>query len=127
MAKILLIEDEGLLRGTLRSALEAAGHSVVEAANGREGLELLGPGPFDVVITDILMPVMEGIETIMAIKRTGADVKVVAISGASQRSKVDFLQVAHRLGADEILHKPFPMADLIDAVARCLAPPTAAT
>ena len=121
MASILLIDDEDLLRRTLRAALEGAGHSVLEAANGREGLDVLDRTEVDLVVTDILMPVMEGIETILAIRRSRPTLKIIAISGAAPRSRVDFLQVAHRLGADEILHKPFAMGALNEAVTRCLA------
>jgi CheY-like chemotaxis protein len=121
MARILLIEDEDLVRATLRTALEGAGHTVAEAANGREGLNQLDRQPTDLVITDILMPVMEGIETILAIKRTRPSMKIIAISGAPTKAKIDFLRVARSLGADEILHKPFAMHALTETVERCLS------
>ena len=81
MARILVIEDEELSRYTVRQILDRAGHEVEEAENGAEGLDRLGAGTFDLVITDIFMPVMEGIETIREIKRLYPDQKILAMSG----------------------------------------------
>jgi DNA-binding NtrC family response regulator len=120
VARILLIDDEDLVRSTLRYALERAGHNVTEAGNGREGMSALERGDIDLVITDILMPEMEGIETIRATKKVRPELKVIAMSGAAAGA-VDFLQLAGRLGADEILRKPFGTRALVDAVDRCLA------
>ena len=120
VARILLIDDEDLVRSTLRYALDRAGHDVVEAGNGREGMALLERGGIDLVITDILMPEMEGIETIRAAKKAAPGLKIIAMSGAAAGA-VDFLQLAARLGADEILRKPFGTRALVEAVERCLA------
>jgi DNA-binding NtrC family response regulator len=120
MATVLVIDDEDLIRRTLRSILERAGHVVRDAANGQEGLAALAAGGFDLVITDLLMPVMEGIETILAVKRASPGLKVIAISGAAAAA-VDFLHLAQRRGADEVLHKPFHVKMLLAAVDRCLA------
>jgi CheY-like chemotaxis protein len=120
MARVLLIDDEELVRATLRYALERAGHAVTEAANGREGIKALDRGGIDLVITDIVMPEMEGIETIRAAKKAHPEVKIVAISGAASAA-VDFLELAGRLGADEVLRKPFSADALIGAVERSLA------
>lgn len=124
MARILLIDDEDLVRSTLRYALERAGHGVSEAGNGREGMSALEGGDIDLVITDILMPEMEGIETIRAAKKARPDLKVIAMSGAAVGA-VDFLHLAARLGADEVLRKPFGARALIEAVERCLTQKTA--
>lgn len=119
MARILLIDDEDLVRATLRYALERAGHSVVEAGNGREGIAILDRGGIDLMVTDIVMPEMEGIETIRTVRREHPEVKIVAMSGVAVVA-VDFLELAGRLGADEILRKPFSAKTLTDAVERIL-------
>lgn len=125
MARILVIDDEDMVRSTLRYALERAGHQVSEAGNGRDGIKTLARGGIDLLITDIVMPEMEGIETIRAARKEQADLKIVAISGAAATS-VDFLELASRLGADEVMRKPFSTQALVDAVERCLPRPAAA-
>jgi DNA-binding NtrC family response regulator len=114
MATILIIDDEEVVRILLRSALEAAGYEVTEAANGREGLELYRQRPANLVITDILMPEMSGLDMLLELTREFLDAKVIAISGAGAEKNV--LDVAKLLGARQTFQKPFSMAHLLGAV-----------
>ena len=94
--------------------LEAAGHEVMEAPNGRIGLELYRHRPTDLVITDILMPGMNGLDMLLELTREFLHAKVIAISGAGGEQNV--LDVAKLLGARRTFQKPFSMPQLLDAV-----------
>jgi len=121
MSKILVIDDKELVRYTLREYLQDAGHEVIEAENGEEGLVEFDAGGFELVITDILMPKKEGIETIIEMKRRAPGQKIIAISGGGRRQNTDFLRMARELGADDILEKPFTRDDLVQCVDGCLS------
>jgi two-component system response regulator (stage 0 sporulation protein F) len=114
MATILIIDDEEPIRALLRTTLEAAGHKVVEAANGRIGLDLYRLKPTDLIITDIAMPEMNGLDLILALTRQLLHAKVIAISGAGGEKNV--LDVAKLLGARRTMQKPFSLPQLLDAV-----------
>ena len=114
--RILIIDDDDLVRETLRRALETAGFQVVEAADGRQGTLLYRSDPVDLVITDLLMPVKEGFETIRELRQINADAKIIAISGGGRAGAVDFLGMAKKLGADRAIAKPFRPAELVEAV-----------
>ena len=114
MATILVIDDEEVIRTLLRSALGEAGYEVVEATNGREGLELYRKKPTDLVITDILMPELNGLDMLLELTREFLDAKVIAISGVAEERNV--LDVAKLLGARHTFQKPFSMLDLLGAV-----------
>jgi DNA-binding response OmpR family regulator len=127
MAKILLVDDDVLVRDSLAFALEDAGHAVVPAGNGDEGLAALQRETFDLVILDILMPEREGIETIREIRKTWKTLPVLAISGGDKTGWSDFLRMASTLGATDTLAKPFTASELVSRVARLLGqPPPAA-
>jgi two-component system, response regulator, stage 0 sporulation protein F len=114
MATILVIDDEEIIRALLRSVLEGEGYEVTEAANGREGLELYRQRPIHLVITDILMPEMNGLDMLLELTREFLHAKVIAISGVGGERKV--LDVAKLLGARRTFTKPFSMPDLLSAV-----------
>ena len=114
MATILIIDDDDLIRGLLRSALEAAGYEVTEAANGRQGLELYRYRPTDLVTTDIVMPELNGLDMLLELTREFLHAKVIAISGAGGEKNV--LDVAKLLGARQTFQKPFSMPHLLGAV-----------
>ena len=120
MAQILLIEDDERLRGMLRDMLAAMGHRVDEAANGRAGLTLFQRKAPDLVITDLLMPEMEGIETIQALKCMDPAVKIVAMSGGGLNSPGSYLDLAKKLGAAVTLTKPFSRQKLEAVLAEVL-------
>ena len=114
MATILIIDDEERIRALLRTTLEAAGHEVVEAGNGRVGLDLYRLKPTDLIITDIAMPELNGLDMMLALTRQFLDAKVIAISGVGGDTNV--LDAAKLLGARRTFHKPFSMTQLLDAV-----------
>jgi len=118
---VLLIDDEDLVREMLTSALELGGYRVVTAADGVEGLEMYEKHRPRVVVTDILMPEKEGIETIMEMRQNGDDTVIVAISGGDRSGSELFLEVAGRLGADRTLAKPFRPKELLGVIAELLA------
>lgn len=122
MKKVLIIEDDADQRAMLREALERAGFDVADAADGDAGLALQRRSPADVVITDILMPDKEGIETIMELRRLYPPTKIIAITGyGSRHREADYLWVAREVGANATLKKPFAPARLIDTVREVLA------
>ena len=114
MATVLIIDDEQTVRALLRTTLEAAGYEVTEAVNGRQGLELYRLRPADLVLVDMLMPVMSGLDMLLDLTREFLHAKVIAISGASGDQNV--LDVAKLLGARQTLQKPFSMRQLLRAV-----------
>jgi DNA-binding response OmpR family regulator len=117
---ILVIDDEQLIRLQIRNALEFEGFTVHEAANGNEGLACIAQSTPDVVITDILMPDKEGIETILELRRTHPKIRIIAISGGGRTGNKDFLRTAKHLGADRTLAKPFGLAELLRLVREVL-------
>ena len=115
MGRILLIEDFELIRSLLRDTLESVGHTVIEARNGAEGLDLFRQGGADLVITDIVMPEKDGLDVVTALREKHPPVKIIAISGAGDRAE-DYLDLAHRMGAMKVLLKPFTPAAMIAAI-----------
>ncbi len=120
MAVILVIDDDEAMRRMVVKTLSADNHRVVEAPNGDEGMKMLGTIKPDAVITDILMPQKEGIETIREIREAAPGMKIIAMSGGGSSHNLMFLDVARAFGADAALAKPFRPAELKDTVARVL-------
>jgi CheY-like chemotaxis protein len=120
MARVLLIEDDDLLRDVLAQSLAAGGHDVVQASNGEEGVTLFRAAPADIVVTDIVMPVQEGVETIMQLRKHRRDLPIIAMSGGVPHSKL-YLGIAGKIGAHKILAKPFTPAQLQEAINEALA------
>ena len=118
--RILIIDDEAPVRDMLRQMLEKEGYEVVEAPEGNAGIRLFRDNPTDLVITDILMPDKEGIETILELQKTFPQVKIIAISGGG-RIKLNVLPVAKAFGALRTLAKPFERKELLEAVRAVLA------
>jgi two-component system response regulator (stage 0 sporulation protein F) len=114
MATILVIDDQEPIRALLRESLEAAGYEVLEASNGRLGLELFQERSADLIITDIVMPEMDGLELMLELARNFLNVKVIAISGGLESEGT--LHVAKLLGARQTFHKPLDMDKLLSAV-----------
>jgi two-component system response regulator (stage 0 sporulation protein F) len=114
MATILIIDDEEPIRALLRFALEAAGYEVVEAANGRQGLERYRQRRADLVITDIAMPELNGLDMILELMHEFLHTKVIAISGVGGEQNV--LDAAKLLGARQTFQKPFSLPQLLRAV-----------
>lgn len=116
MAQVVVIEDEALLRQTLIDALELDGHTVRGAADGKLGLELLEDHAAAVVVTDLFMPELDGVELIRTVRKRFAGVKVVAISGGAYDGQVQLLDLARGLGAAAVLKKPFELDEFLRVV-----------
>ena len=114
MATILVIDDQEPIRSLLRTVLEEAGHQVLEASNGRRGLEVYRERSADLIITDIVMPEMDGLELMLELTRSFLNVKVIAITGALESNRG--LNVAKLLGARQTFQKPIDMGRLLSAV-----------
>jgi DNA-binding response OmpR family regulator len=115
--KILLIDDDVAVLRTLEVVLEDRGYDVVTAKDGAEGLRLFKKNPPDLVITDLIMPEKEGIETIIEMRRERPDAKIIAISGGGRTHNRCFLDMATSLGAVAVLAKPFMPDELADKIA----------
>ena len=113
---ILVIDDNEDVRTLIQLALQAEGFDVSVASNGHDGMSLLRKQFADVVVTDILMPEQDGIETIAELRRDFPDVKIIAISGALSATGFDYLRVPIQLGAARILRKPFDIQELVGAI-----------
>ena len=120
MARILLIDDDDLLREILAKALTQAGHVVIEAREGREGVELFRAASADLVLTDMMMPEREGLETISALRRELPRLPIIAMSGGNNNSPL-YLKLATQLGAQRRLAKPFTPALLLRTIEELLA------
>ncbi len=120
MKRILVIDDDIQVRQMLKQTLQRAGYEVVDAADGNEGIKLYRDEPTDLVITDIIMPDKEGIETIMELKRDFPDVRIIAISSGGRVVPGNYLEIARRLGVDRTFAKPFDRAELLEAIQQLL-------
>jgi CheY-like chemotaxis protein len=121
MATLLLIEDNVPLAEVMTQALRRVGHDVMTATTGREGTDLLRVRAVDLVITDIVMPDQDGIETVIWIKENQPHVPVITISGDSPRHARLYLSMTQKFGVVRTLLKPFSAEVLLNAVAEVLA------
>ena len=115
MARILIIDDDDTLRGIIVKSLTFAGHQVTQTNNGRKGVELFRSNPTDLVITDMVMPEQEGMETIKILHREFPDLRIIAMSGGLEGSTL-YLDLTRRLGAACTLSKPFTLQQLREAI-----------
>ena len=121
MAKILIMDDDNQLREMLKIMLENEGYNDIEVAeSGYIGMKLIRKSHFDLVITDIIMPDKEGIETIMEIKKDFPAMKIIAMSGGGKIGPDSYLVMAKHLGADKALAKPFLQSEIVNAVRELL-------
>jgi DNA-binding NtrC family response regulator len=120
VTKILIIDDDSAVRDTILAILESKGYSAVAAADGEHGLDLFRSERPDLVISDIIMPNKDGIETILAMHRERAETKIIAISGGGRLGNVDYLEIVKNFGACEVIAKPFDPDELIGCIGRCL-------
>jgi len=119
--RILIIDDDAVTREILNEALEPEGYLLENAANGRDGLALHQRAPFDLVITDIIMPEMEGLETIRRLSRLHKPApKIIAISGGGHMGTSGYLYAAAKLGAHFTFQKPFSVKEIVSTVHRLL-------
>ena len=118
--KILIIDDDEQMRILLQQVMEWSGYEVMVAENGRQGMELQRADPADLVITDLIMPEQEGLETIGLLKKEFPQVKIVAISGGGRMGPEAYLPAALELGADRVFSKPFDVKEFIATVRELL-------
>jgi DNA-binding response OmpR family regulator len=121
MSRILVIEDDEKMRVLIGKALGRARYEVAEAADGDAGLRSHRDKPADLIITDLIMPEKEGVETIMEFKHDYPEVKIIAISGGGFIGPDPYLSLAKKLGADSVLAKPFELKELLKLVEDLLA------
>ncbi len=114
--KILIIDDDELIRMTCRNILKKEGYTVLEAENGNVGMTVFKSESPDLVITDMLMPDKEGLETISEIRALNPNAKIIAISGGGDTHNMGFLQLARKIGANRALKKPIKAGELLSAV-----------
>jgi DNA-binding response OmpR family regulator len=120
MARILVIDDNLDLARALIKRLERSGHSAVIAADGNAGLDIFRAQPIDLILTDILMPEKEGLETIREIRKENPLVPIIAMSGGGYATGTDYLRLAMKFGANASLQKPFEQHELVALVAELL-------
>jgi CheY-like chemotaxis protein len=124
MASVLVIDDEPAVLAAIRLILEREGHDVTVAANGRAGIAALNAGRFEVLIADIFMPAMDGLELLREVRQHRPELPVIVTSGASifgpADQAPDFLAMAVKLGAVRGIRKPFTPDQLVAAMNECL-------
>ena len=113
---ILVIDDDESIRALLRSILEREGYRVIDADDGVEGVKQFRESPTDLVITDLIMPGKEGIETIREIRQEFPHVKIIAISGGGRIGPESYLKMAKMVGALRTLSKPFDRMVLLKTI-----------
>lgn len=116
MASILVVEDDAALRQLFERMLVRDGHEVTMAADGAKALKLIETTVFDVVITDLIMPEMEGLSLLRELRKNKSPLKVIAMSGGGRGSAADYLDMAKMLGAAATLPKPFTQKELTDVI-----------
>ena len=116
MARVLVIDDDELLRRAVRAVLEVAGYDVIEAADGADGLRVQRDQGADLVLVDIFMPEVDGLEFIRRLRAELPQAKIVAMSGGGRIGHADVLRMAAALGASRTLRKPFKPRDLLTAI-----------
>jgi len=122
MARILIIDDEPHILLMVKKMLERAGYEVDLASNGSEGLRLFESTQPELVITDIIMPEKEGLETIREMKRISKDLKIIAMSGGGKISADNYLETAKIFGASRLIEKPFSQKIMLSYVEELLGP-----
>lgn len=120
MSKILVVDDDSQVLQVVSEMLRIDGHEVVMAANGQQAIDQFEIEGFDLVVTDIIMPEKEGLETIANLRGRDTYVPIIAISGGGRAGNLDYLETARYIGADGTLAKPFGRQDLLNTVNQVL-------
>ena len=117
MKRILVIDDDDQMRQMLKQTLERAGYEVVDAPDGEKGIALYKEKPADLIITDLIMPQKDGMETVIELKRDFPDAKIIAVSGGSRAMDPnDYLHYATQVGALHTFTKPFDCEEIIKTI-----------
>lgn len=127
MSRILIIDDDPSILTLFEQYLKSAGYAVTTAPDGQTGLKLLDQRSFDLIITDILMPEMDGLELLLELRKNWKNIPVIAVSGGMKIQPVNFLPQAKKFGAKRIFEKPVTLSELLQAVQKLLEefPPAA--
>ena len=121
MKRILLVDDVPAVRLSIRATLEAVGYQVLEASDGKEALSLLDSQVVDLIVTDLWMPNLDGVELLKCLRAANANIRVIAISGGDMRKPIDVsAALAPTWGADAVLYKPFDNDDLVAEIKRLI-------
>ena len=120
MANILVIDDDGTMREMLVQLLKHAGYKVKSAADGKRALKLLDAHTFDLIVTDLVMPEIEGVDLIQVIRTLNKSVPIIAISGGARNDPKSLLESARVSGANITFEKPFHAAPFLAALKKCL-------
>ena len=119
--KILLVDDEESIRTMVRMVLGEENYSFDEASNGSEALSIMEEKPFDLIITDVIMPDCDGIELVTTVRKKLPDIKVIVMSGGGRVRADHYLDLAEKLGASRVFEKPFNTAELRETVSELLS------
>ncbi len=119
-SRILLIDDDDEFRLMFKEMLERANYEVFDINNGKEGINFYRSNPTDLIITDIVMPEKEGIETIINLMKEFSNIKIIAISGGGRSGPQNYLETAKLLGAKYSFTKPFQKEDILKAIESCI-------
>jgi len=115
-AVILVVDDEQEIREYISESLKKRGYAVLEAEDGKSALKSIKKNKIDIVITDIFMPGIDGLEVILQIREHDLDIRIIGISAAGMYKSTDALKKADNFGADALFYKPFKMTKLMDKV-----------
>jgi len=121
LARILIIDDNPHLLTALRKLLVYKGHFIIDVPNSGVGIAMHKKEPFDLIITDIVMPGKEGITTIIELKKDYPNLKIIAMSGGGSNEPYGYLDIAKRVGADRTVAKPFSSEELLEMINELLA------
>ena len=127
MPRILVVDDDDSFRKMLRLTLVKLGHEVREARNGLEAVTLYEEEPADLMITDIIMPEQDGLETIRLMRRAHPSLKIIAMSGGGRVNATDYLKIANSMKANRVLAKPFKIEEIAAILSDLLSEPKAAS
>ncbi|MDP7061574.1 MAG: response regulator [Planctomycetota bacterium] len=116
MARILIADDDSEIRITLQKLLQMVGHEVELAKDGLEAVRILDSETFDLMVTDIVMPNQEGLESIMQARQKHPDLHLIAMSGGGKGRTENYLRMAKSFGAEAIFKKPFSPREMLDKV-----------
>lgn len=121
MKRIAVVDDDSEVRAVLVAILLEEGYEVLEASNGIEAMQLVRSHPIELMILDMLMPEMDGLETISALGKASVQMKIIAITGGGRISPENYLQMAKAMGANRTITKPFHYEEIADSVKELLA------
>jgi CheY-like chemotaxis protein len=121
MKNILIIDDDDLFRGMTKKLLEKSGYTVAEASDGQSGLKVAAEMSPDLIVTDIIMPNMDGLETITALRKNEPTMKIIAVSGGGRIASTCYLPTAKVMGAHKSFDKPFDHNEFLEAIKELLS------